>query len=365
MEDYSNRKKICIVCSKLNGGGAEKASAMQSIMFHNLGYEVTIVTVDSGVSFNYKGKVFDLGQFKNKKDTPIRRISRLVKLKRFLNKNNFQYIVDNRPRNQTYREIIITKFIYTSPTIYVIHSFEESTAFTKYRTINKWLYKNEIMVCVSRLGRQKFEKLYGLSNIKTIYNAFDFKEINRLSQNGSDVLDKEKYIIYCGRLNDRAKNLRLLLESYKISQLKENSIKLLLLGDGEDLDVLKNYSEVLGISNNVVFKSFTKNPYPYIRKAMFLTLSSRSEGFAMVIPEALSLSTPVVSVDCNAGPKEIIKNRYNGLLVKNFDPKQLAAGFNMFVEDKELYNKCLGNSVSSVSKFTVEKITNDWKELLS
>ena len=133
------RKKICIVAASLKTGGAEHASAIQSIMFHNLGYDVSIVTVKSGVSYKTKGDVFDLGQFKGEENSAIRRVSRLLKLIKFFKRSKFDYIVDNRARNLSYRELIITKLIYNVPTIYVIHSYEETVTFTKYLWLNKYL----------------------------------------------------------------------------------------------------------------------------------------------------------------------------------------------------------------------------------
>ena len=76
------RRKICIVTASLNLGGAERASADQSIMFYNLGYDVSIVTVKSGVAYDYKGEIFDLGKFKDKTNSTSGRISRLLKLRK-------------------------------------------------------------------------------------------------------------------------------------------------------------------------------------------------------------------------------------------------------------------------------------------
>jgi glycosyltransferase involved in cell wall biosynthesis len=359
------RKKICIVTASLGLGGAERASAIQSIMFYNLGYEVSIVTVKSGVSYNFKGEVFDLGQFKDKSNSALGRISRLFKLKKFLNKNKFDFIIDNRARNQSFRELLITKLIYNVPTIYVIHSFQEKVAFTKYKWLNKYLYRNEQMVVVSEKGREKFKKMYQLNNIDTIYNGFDFDEIKELSNQVIDDNHLKDYIIYCGRINDKVKNLKLLLRAYKISQLAQQNIKLLILGDGQDLNIIKNHVNYLGINERVVFKGFLKNPFPYFKNAKFTTLTSRSEGFAMVLAESLGVGTPVISVNCDAGPKEIIIHEFNGLLIENFNEKALAKAFNFFIENKELYQKCKQNAESSVDKFSVEYVSKAWGGILN
>lgn len=359
------KKKICIVVTSLNFGGAERSSATQSVIFSRLGYEVCIVTVQSGVAYKYSGSIFNLGDLKEKKDTFIGRIQRLIKFKRFLKEENFDFIIDNRSRVQAYREFIVSRFIYKTPTIYVIHSFEKSVAFTPYKWLNKLLYRSEIMVSVSKTGMQKFKDLYKLRNSKTIYNAFNFKDIIDQSRLIVDDLSLGKYIIFYGRIHNQSKNLTLLLEAYKSSNLLQQDIKMLILGDGEDLNLIKEYSSHLNLDDGIVFKGFVKNPFPYVKDALFSVLSSRSEGFAMTLPESLCLETPVISVDCKAGPKEIITNHFNGILVENYNAKELGKAMDIFVSNKKLYKKCKANAKQSVEKFSIERIAKDWKKVLN
>ena len=350
------RKKVCIVTTSLDNGGAEKSAATQSIILDSLGFEVFIVTVESGVAYNFKGKLFDLGELKGEKDSFVGRINRLYAFKKFLKRKKINLIIDNRPRNQWYRELILTKFIYKCDTIYVIHSFEKSLAFTKYNWLNIFLYKNKKMIAVSKKGTEKYTQLFNLKKVSTVYNAFQFEDIIKQSEEAADFVNLKNYVIYYGRIHDKSKNLKLLLDN--------KNIKLLILGNGPDLVEIKNYSKALNIDKYVVFKAFLKNPFPYVKNARFSVLTSRSEGFAMVLPESMCLGTPVISVNCEAGPKEIIKDSFNGLLVENYNADALAKAFNNFIDDVSLYSRCKANTKASVERFSIENISKDWVELL-
>ncbi|MCX7548182.1 glycosyltransferase [Xanthomarina sp. F1114] len=361
----SNNKKICLVVSSLGKGGAQHSAAIQSQMLAKLGYQVHIVTVFPEVFYAYSGTLFNLGLYKSEKNSVWNRMSRLLKFKHYLKEQNFDIIIDHRSRVQAYREFIITKFIYKSPTIYVIHSFETSIMFTKYPALNTYLYKNEIMVGVSKAITDFYKNEYQLTKIQTIYNSFLFEEIQKRAEEPvTDKLLNEGFILFYGRLDNSSKNIELLLEAYKASKLSSNNIKLLLLGNGPDQQHLIQYAEDLQLSNDVVFKPQIKNPFPYVKKALYTVLTSRYEGFPLVIPESLCLETPVISVDCKSGPNEIIKHGFNGLLVANFNVNAFAEAMNSFIFDDALYLTCKENARKSVLPFSMEHIALQWEDLL-
>nr|WP_321245836.1 glycosyltransferase [uncultured Psychroserpens sp.] len=360
----TNKKKICIVASSLSKGGAERSSAILSQMLSALGYDIHIVTVLSGVDYEYSGTLFNLGDLKKENDSFFGRINRLRQFKKYISTHAFDLIIDNRSRVQGYREFLISKFVYNIPVIYVIHNFNIKKTFTKYTWLNKWLYQNEYMTAVSQAAGLMFKKKFHLKQLRTIYNGFDFNTIQTLGREVLEIELPEKFILFYGRIDDNHKNLKLLLDTYKASSLATDNVKLLILGSGPDLNLIKSYSKQLELSSFVDFKGFVKNPYPYVLKAKFVTLTSRFEGFPMVIPESLCLGIPVVSVDCNSGPNEVIENERNGLLVDNDNPTVLAEAFNRMILDDDLYNSCTSNAVSSVEQFSTENVMQSWDKLI-
>jgi glycosyltransferase involved in cell wall biosynthesis len=363
----SNNKKICIVASSLGKGGAERSAAQLSIMLHHLNYEVHIVTVLNHIAFEYKGTLLNLGILKDEDDTFLGRLKRLKYFKAYLKSHNFDLIIDGRARVQAYREFLISKWVYAGiPVVYVVHCYKISKAFTPFKALNKFLYKKAQMISVSHAAKNHFKKELQLQHVETIYNAFDFETLQKKAEViKAEDLDLKDYILFFGRIHDEPKNLKLLIDAYKQSKLPTENIPLLIVGDGPDLQEIKDYISVLQLEKHVIFKGFMLNPYPYVKNARFALLTSRHEGFPMVIPETLGLGTPMISVDCKSGPNEVIKSGYNGILVENFNVQALSDAMNSFIFDETLYQTCKLHAQESVQRFSVKNITSDWKQLLN
>jgi UDP-D-galactose:(glucosyl)LPS alpha-1,6-D-galactosyltransferase len=123
--------------------------------------------------------------------------------------------------------------------------------------------------------------------------------------------------LYVGRLTDQDKNISFLLTG--LSKLGSKEWQLKIIGSGKDENKLKDLAKKLNISNKIEWLGFRKDPYDEIEEATALLLTSRWEGFPMVLVEANQRGIPVISSDCKAGPKGIVISGKNGYLYKEGD----------------------------------------------
>lgn len=129
-------------------------------------------------------------------------------------------------------------------------------------------------------------------------------------------------LVAVGRLEDQ-KDIPTLLQAFRILR-DQRPARLVLVGDGSRRGMLEGLAASLGLADDVWFAGARRNPLPFIRGADLLALSSRFEGFGLVLVEALACGTPVVSADCPHGPSEVLGGGTYGRLVPPGDPAALA-----------------------------------------
>jgi len=115
-----------------------------------------------------------------------------------------------------------------------------------------------------------------------------------------------------------------LLQALALHRQSGGAGRLVVLGTGPLHTILEKRARAFGIDDVVAFVGFQANPLPWFRRADVFVLSARSEGFGNVLVEAMGCGTPIISTDCDYGPREILDGGRYGVLVPPRDPRALA-----------------------------------------
>lgn len=355
--------KIALVGYRLGFGGAERVLSNLSVFFEKKGIEVHNIIVLDEVVYNFSGKLVNIGLMKNKRNGMYNKLKRLLFLKKYLDENKFDFIIDFRFRNKPVQELLIARWLYKSKTIFTVHSYLIDHYMPNWSFLTRLMYQNCYkMVTITKKSQKLIEFKHRLNNVQTIYNPIYIKEIQSKSVKTIDV--NFEYIIGIGQMETKVKQFDKLIEAYSNSILPNRNIHLILLGAGDLMSVLKTLVKQHDLEEKVHFLGFQDNPFKYLKNAKFFVLSSLNEGLPNVILEALACGTPVVSFDCLSGPGEMIIDKQNGLLVEDQNVQKLTEAMNLFITDDNLYTFCKENAFKSVSDFSIENVGKQWLDLM-
>ena len=354
--------KVCHVAISLGKGGSERSTALLTKMFAEANINNHLAILNDEIDYDFDGTLYNMGLEKQGRDTIYKRFFRIIKFRKYLLAQNFDFIIDSRTRYSPLKEWLYQNYVYRGfKTIYMVRSYHLKRYLPHWgahRLITKAYQIVGVSEAISNLIQEKYP---GHNNIRAIYNTIS---IAKVEEQAKIISYSQDYILALGRLDNAVKNYSLLLKAYKLSDLPAKDIKLFIMGKGPDKEVLVRQINEMELSKDVRILPFDPNPFPRLKHACFTVLTSHHEGFPRVLIESLALETPVISVNCKSGPDEIIKNGINGLLVENYDPKALALAFNKLIFDKALYNTCKANAKLSITFLVPSRILKLWKELL-
>jgi glycosyltransferase involved in cell wall biosynthesis len=233
------------------------------------------------------------------------------------------------------------------------------------RGIYRWADK---VVCVSMKISQDIQARLRLppSKISVIYNPvvddLMLKKASAVINHPWFASNREKPVILAiGRLT-RQKGFPYLLRAF--AQVR-NTIptRLVILGEGEEYEVLLDLTRTLGIHQDVALLGFQENPYAYMAKSDAFVLSSLWEGLPTVVIEAMACGVPVVATRCPSGPEEIIMDGVNGLLIPPADTEALADAIIRLLSNPEMAQKLALAAKRRAEDFSVEKIVPQYERL--
>lgn len=355
-------KNICFVIHNIQcGGGTERVGSRIANELCRLGYNVSIVSYDAKRApffpldariklGNMLGNIFE-------RRTRKMRWYASWKLRKFLLKNNVDVVID----------IDTIHALWTWPAIngtgiqwiswdhfnfnHCIVSFERLKAL---RLIEQ--HANKLVLLTDADRAAYLEKTNMKPDfVKRIYNPLSFEEPMYVERTG-------KKVLAIGRIAPQ-KGFDLLLKAWALVESEIAGWTLEIVCGYGDYHALQQEAENMGL-RHVVCSPPTPDVKSKFAESSIYALSSRFEGFGLVLTEASTMSVPMVSFNCPVGPDEIIRDGENGLLVEPENVEQFAEKLLLLIRDEKM-RKTMGERAFEMAKqFSIDRIIPQWIEMI-
>jgi glycosyltransferase involved in cell wall biosynthesis len=171
-----------------------------------------------------------------------------------------------------------------------------------------------------------------------------------------------KALLAVGRL-DTVKNLGMLIAAFSRLAPKYADWDLVILGEGPERATLQAWVRARELDGRVLMPGIAGNVAEWHARCDLYVLTSHSEGFPNALAEALCHGLPAVSVDCDTGPRDIIRHGVDGLLVPAGDVTALAQALDRLMGDRELRRQFAAQAVDARQRFSIDRIAGLWEAL--
>lgn len=359
--------KILFNTMTLGKGGAERVINLLSNNFAKENEIKIITNINSKVEYQFDEKI-DISSLSSKVTNDftrkLERISlvKLYKMKKEILKFKPDIIISFLPE-PSFRVLALKKYCKKIRKIPIIVSVRNDPQIEYKNYIYKIIMKKLYPYADQLVLQTNDAKQYFIDNI-------NFEGIVIQNPVSEEFIDKrfegirEKRIVAVGRLEPQ-KNYKMLIDAFKIVHSKHKDYVLNIYGEGYLKDKIKKYIIEKNLQENVFLMGKVNNVKEVINKAEVFVMSSNYEGMPNALLEAACLGIPCVSTDCPCGgPREILKNGENGILIDVGDYKSLAKGILKIIENKNIGKEYGIKSNQNALNYSPKVIVKKWKKLI-
>lgn len=373
-------KLIYCIRATYNPGGMERVLLNKvSYLVREKGWNVTIVTTDQGgrppfYPFPEEIRMIDLGiNYADDNDKNVllkisgylkRRKVHKRKLAALLDKERVDIVVSLYPSESSF----IPELKDGSKKVLELH-------FCKFFRLQYG--RSGLLGLIDRLRTKqdekiarRFDKFVVLTNEdKGYWGAMPNIEVipNAAMPMGNNLSDgSAKRVIAVGRL-DYQKGFDRLIQAWRIVQQHETfkDWTLDIFGQGEWKEMLQNMIDKAELNKHTHINKPTNAIGKEYANSSLIVMTSNYEGFGMVLVEAMACGVPAIAFDCKCGPKDIIKNGKNGLLIANGDINGLAEAMMKLMSDRDYRKFLSGNAHRVTATYSEEAVMNQWINLFT
>ncbi len=169
-------------------------------------------------------------------------------------------------------------------------------------------------------------------------------------------------VLAVGRLYE-VKQFDRLIAAFAMIKDKHADWGLTIVGDGPLKRVLKKLGKDLELGDRLSLPGYLASPYVLLKQADLFVMSSRFEGFPNALCEAMACGLPVIATDCPTGPREVIRDGIDGLLVKNEDTIAISEAMDRLMSDEAERRRLASKSAEIIQRFDLERITQLWESV--
>lgn len=374
--------KIVICVHKLTGGGAERVAALWATGFCKQGHDVSVILNDLKSPRSYFLPNSDLvtpNSYFVPKEAKIYNIAAPYR-NRFVNsiwRKTRQAIVLRKLLKEIQPDVVIAVQLRWGPLIYkakgkldfyVIgtdHNSYEHPIIEPMSESLKWLKfefgKNFDVVTVLTQADKDYigdER----TNIRVLPNPLAFEPIQ------SPIKDRKKVILAVGRLNAYiTKGFDVLIKAFGQIAHNHRDWKLQIMGKGssDTVAMLKNMAQEYGIEQQFELTPYQSNPLPVYQQSEIFCLSSRFEGFGLVLIEAMSQGCACVACDYKGRQREIITDEKYGLICPTDDINELAGNLERMISDESYRRIIQKYAPERAAYYSLDNIMQRWEVILN
>lgn len=354
------KKIVFFIDSLSTAGGTERVTTLLANYFSSQKhYDVSILTIhNTGRIFfplNNQIKVTHLNRKRCNRYTHY--LQNLFLIKKFYHKYHPDYWID----------VCSALSLMSIPALYntnvKIITWEHFNAKIDWNRItsplartlsSKFSYK---IVTLTETDKKVFKERFKAKNVHCIPNPITIN-LNHTPYNPDN-----KIILAIGRLVEQ-KGFDMLLKIWSKCKCKDKGWTLKIIGDGTEKQKLTQLIQSLKLSKTVTIDPPTKNVVKEYQNAGIYAMSSRFEGLPLVLIEASACGLPIISFDCETGPRDIIINDENGILIKPFDLNEFSIKLDFLAENTEKRKNLSIKAIEYSNRYNIENISMLWDNIL-
>ena len=359
--------RLTLVISSLARGGAERVMSILANHWANDEYDVCLLTMDQGIkpsafALDSRIKHVALNLARNSSN-PLtaswNNLDRILKLRSAIRESKPDCVISFMDQVNiltllatagTGFPVVISERI--DPYLYPI---DRAWRWLRYRTYKR---ASSVVAPTARILSRFPPSIRSRGRVipNPVLNPTPVAE-KRSAKSGSGAL------ISVGRLTHQ-KGFDILLEAFARTRKRYPSWTLTIIGDGSLRQDLESLCDRLEIAESVNFVGLVDDVTEYLRAADLFVMASRFEGFPNALCEAMACGLPVVHTDCPSGPREIIRDGIDGVLVPNEDIAALAASLCSLMSDEDERERLALRAREVTERFSLTIVMTLWDKLL-